>query len=246
MLTHIIDSLTACRRVFVMLICSMTSLWADATFKETVVSFIKANVSQKISAQDFNIILENWTDAWEKENTIDATLTANELSLQNDQRRFTIHVNGLKGGSKKLMGKIEWLTEVPTLNRPIGPDEIIQESDIVMQKVDADRLTATQIKNIPDLIGKTAKNAMLKAGAPLNKSEIQSPLVIKKGNIVTITYKKGNLRISTQGVAEKDGYADEMIPFETQNGSSEKRLKKIIHAKVVSSNSAVMGDPDAV
>lgn len=229
--------------IFALLLNSATA----GSFKETIINFIKANVSQKISAPDFDIQLENWTDAWDKENISESDLVLKDLQVTQDQRRFTIQVDGVMGSIKKFMGKIEWLAEVATLNRPIGPGEIVQETDIIMQKVNADRLNANQIKDKRDLIGKTAKNTMLKAGVPLNKSELQSPIAIKKGALTIINYQKGNLRITTQAIAEKDGCIGDTISFETLSASKEPNTaqKRIIHAQVIGVNSAMIGDQNA-
>ena len=64
--------------------------------------------------EDFGIVLDNWTKAWEADKVQDLRLK--DLKITHNQSRFTAQLEGLKT-TKRLFGKVEWYIEVPVLNR---------------------------------------------------------------------------------------------------------------------------------
>lgn len=77
-----------------------------------------------------------------------------------------------------------------------------------------------------DVIGKIAKRAISK-NSPITPSSLTQPVIIKRGQPVSILVKTGNFQVSVKGKALMDGTADELIRAE--NTSS----KKIIYGKVI-------------
>jgi flagella basal body P-ring formation protein FlgA len=207
--------------------------------KDEVLEILRAELSQKITTHDFQVSLDNWSDAWGKSKNLKEAplLSLTELSLVADQRRFTTILNIGEKFSRKLIGRIDWLIEIPVLTNPINSNFVITESDISWQKFPADRITSTMAAKKEDLLGKTSRRGVLKLGMPINLNELQSPVVIKKGDTVQVSYKSRALEITARALAKSDGSIGEMIYFEplsqSHNGNEPNRQKKIIQAKVV-------------
>jgi flagella basal body P-ring formation protein FlgA len=209
---------------------------AAPTLKDLLLESLKGDISQKITAPDFNIALSNWSVLWEpkdfvKEDSPQTKLSFTNLTVEDDQRRFSVEFQWDQNVTKKLVGTIEWMVSVPVLKNPLSPGSIIQESDITFQKHKADRLTAQIITKVEDLVGKTARNQMLKMGTPLTTTELQSPVLVRRGERVQVTYRSNALVVSASGLAKSQGCLGDMITIESGPNKS-------IQAKVVGINQA--------
>lgn len=216
--------------------------------KEHVLEMLKAELSQQVAANDFQISLDNWLDVWGKSEDATKTplLSVTNVSLMTDQRRFAAVLSIEGGASRKLVGKIDWLIEIPVLNNPINSNRTITESDITWQKFSADKVTPTMITKKEDLLGKTSKYSVLRLGVPINLSELQCPVVIKKGDTVQVNYKSRTLEITARALAKSNGSIGETIFFEPLsqgNGNEFNSSKKTIQAKVIGPNVAEIVRP---
>lgn len=204
------------------------------TVHSEVLSLLNAEVSQKINISDFEIKLDNWTPSWESDKI--QCLKLKGLNITQNQTRFNAQIDGFKA-TKRLFGKVEWYIDVPVLNRILRPGEEIQADDIMLQKIESHKINAFHLTNIDQLIGMVGRHSVLKPGMPLTKSEIQAPMIVKRGSVMRVTLKKGALTVSNKGIALKDAARDATIPIEMmQNGS--KKDKKTVYAVVLSSENA--------
>ncbi len=223
-------------KVLFFLISFFVECDAAPTLKDLIVESLKGDISQKITATDFDVVLSNWSVLWEpKDFTSDPEphkkLRLDGLNIEDNQRRFTVDFKWSDFASKKIYGTIEWLVSVPVLKTPIMPGTIIQETDIAWQKYKADRLTSNMLTKISDLVGKTSNGQALKVGVPLHSTDVMAPILVKRGAHVQITYKSPSLVISSVAVAKNQGSLGEVITLETSQNKS-------IQAKIVGPNQA--------
>ncbi|MBP9752877.1 MAG: flagellar basal body P-ring formation protein FlgA [Proteobacteria bacterium] len=210
-------------------------LFADqkAAVKDEVTMLIKAELSQKLIGQDFDISLDYWTDAWGDEK--EKTLAAKDLELLQSNSRFQLDVQGFKDNKiKKISGKIIYKMAIPVLKRPLQIGEEIDEDDIVLQAVSLDDISHSYLTKKEQLVGLMPKNMALKPNTPLLKGQLQAPVVIKKGAIIRVSFEKKSLKITNKGVALKDGSKQDIIPIEITTHDP-KQPKKVVEAFVVSS-----------
>jgi len=199
-----------------------------------VISLLNAEISQKVNVNDFIIKLDNWTPSWEGDKV--QSLTLKELKVTHNQTRFTAQIDGFKS-TKKLFGKVEWYIEVPVLNRMLRPGEEIQADDISLQKIESHKINAFHLINTEQIIGMIARHSVLKPGMLLTKSDIQAPVVVKRGSVMRVTLKKGSLIVSNKGIALRDAARDATIPIEIIQNNN-KKDKKTVYAVVLSSENA--------
>ncbi len=196
-----------------------------------ITNTLKIHLQDKVNfSGDFNVNLVTSKLSIPHEAEED-TLILEEVHFAPDQRNFQAILaiaNGDKRARlKEISGKIDPLSEVPILARAIAPGDIIEASDIAWNKLPTNRLSQSFILKAEDLIGQTAKNRILQPGQPLNHHEVRAPIVVKRGDAVTIAYKSNSMILTTTAIAERDTATGEMARFKTMDGN------KIIQARVV-------------
>ncbi|AIK95509.1 flagellar basal body P-ring formation chaperone FlgA [Candidatus Odyssella acanthamoebae] len=211
----------------------IAQVWAAPTPFSTldVTNALKTHLQDKVNfSGDFNVNLIPNKISIPHEADED-TLTLEEVHFAADQKNFqailTIANGDKRTPLKMIAGKIEPLSKVPTLARVITPGDIIEASDITWNKLPSSRLSQNFILKAEDLIGQTAKNRVLQPGQPLNRQDVRAPIVVKRGDAVTIAYRSDSMILKTTAIAEKDAAIGEMTRFKTMNGN------KTIQARVV-------------
>ncbi|CAO5678702.1 MAG: hypothetical protein HEEMFOPI_00397 [Holosporales bacterium] len=204
--------------------------------KDEVLNLIKAELSQKLTGQEFDITLDYWTDAWGDEK--EKTFSAQEVELLQNNSRFQIEIQGFKNNkTKKISGKVIYKINIPVLKRPIQVGEEIEEEDVVLQHVSLDNINQSYLTKKEQLIGMIVKNAPLKPNTPLLKGQVQAPILIKKGEVIRVIYEKKFIKISNKGIALKDGAKQDVIPVEIATHDA-RQPKKVVDALIVSSHDA--------
>jgi flagellar basal body P-ring formation protein FlgA len=127
---------------------------------------------------------------------VSAYVTASAADVTTDRVRVT--------------GRVRRMLDMPVLTRLIAPGETIAASDIETIAVPADRLTQSFVVADAELIGKTPKRS-IRPGEPVRPSDIQTPIVIHKGDLVTVVLKSAALLLTAQAKALEDGTQGQAI-----------------------------------
>jgi len=172
-----------------------------------------------------------------------ATVTIDALAVQGVARRagldwpnseglrtIVVHagVASLQAGASAGRGNVEVLT----YTRSLSAGEIVQPSDVVWAKAAA--APADGPSDADQVIGQVAKRA-LRAGAVVMARDVGSAQVIKKGDIVTVTYESDGVSLALQGLAMATAGVGETLPV--QNTLS----KKVVQSVVTGPGQAVVG-----
>lgn len=128
---------------------------------------------------------------------------------------------------KVFKGRAEPCVRIPVLDSDVAKGHIIQH--VTHHNVPCRLAGKNTLKDDAELLGKETK-IPLKAGKPIYQNQVQQPVLIKKGDFVTVKYEGQSFTVTNQGTAEKDGVADALIPIKCHN--------KTVLARVVGSNMA--------
>ena len=135
-------------------------------------------------------------------------LALDGLTLDRQSGHFSAFLTasgGEPGASRlRVSGRLLRNAEVPTLVRPIATGEIVSAGDIQLVSVRADRLGADALLQASELVGKAARHT-LRAGQPLRLSDVETPVVVHRGSIVTIVLDSPALHLTVEGKAIEDG-----------------------------------------
>ncbi len=105
---------------------------------------------------------------------------------------------------QRVSGRIFRIVNVPTLNRAMAPGETIRAGDVVFLRLRADRIAGDVVAETAELVGRTPRHP-LRAHEPLRAGDIQVPLAVRKGDLVTVFLETPLMRLSAQGKALDDG-----------------------------------------
>lgn len=136
------------------------------------------------------------------------------------------YVDGEKARTLGVSGKVEVFENVYMASRPIRRNEMITPTEIQVQRINitdsADRFAtrSDQVEN---------RRALRDIGVhqPIELKDLDKPLVLKKGDPVTIVYDQPGLQVTAKGRVNSDGGIGDTLAV--VNVSS----KKTIHCKVV-------------
>ncbi|MGF7177755.1 flagellar basal body P-ring formation chaperone FlgA [Azospirillum doebereinerae] len=133
-------------------------------------------------------------------------------------------------------GRAFGVVQVPVLSRRVVPGDVIGPADVDWQDVRADQTSSDTAATDAQLIGMTPKR-----GVPTNQQvrlrDLQSPRMIDKGALVTITLATDSLSLTTQGKALQDGGRGDVIRVVNTQSN------RIVEATVAGPNIVAVAKP---
>lgn len=116
---------------------------------------------------------------------------------------------------------------LPSLLEKGKRGQTIKATDIIYTKVVVNTGMQSYISDSNALIGKALKRDIM-ARNPLKNSDLATPIMIEKGDRVTIRYQKKSLTIESSCVALENGSEGEVIKLKNLDSN------KVLHGKVIS------------
>ena len=101
--------------------------------------------------------------------------------------------------------------------QPLSCGEVITAAHLELRPVDylpqaTDRRTA--VESMEDLIGLEARHA-IRAGEVVFSDQVQSPVLIKRGEMISVSSHAGGIRVRTTARARQDGAKGEIVQVES-------------------------------
>ncbi len=136
--------------------------------------------------------------------------------------RFVLRM--AQGNGVAVTGVVARTQRYAVVNRAIDRGELIGEADIAYMEAPA--VSARGFVTDADaLVDKSARRA-LAANKPIRAADVETPTLVKKGAIVTLTYQVDGLRMTHQGVAMHNGGAGDVVSV--RNIKSDRTLKGVV------------------
>jgi len=154
------------------------------------------------------------------------------LDWPNSEGLRTIVVHAGLAGASASATSARGNVEVLTYARSLSAGEIVQPSDLIWAKAAA--APSGALSDADAVIGQVAKRP-LREGAAVLARDVGSAQVIKKGDVVTVTYESGGISLALQGLAM--GTAGVGDTLAVQNTVS----KKVVQSVVTGPGQAVVG-----
>jgi flagella basal body P-ring formation protein FlgA len=142
------------------------------------------------------------------------TVAVQALTFDKKSLRWQANMHVLSGGktvsTMPISGRYEPMVSVPMLNREVKPDDIISDADITWKSVTERHLRKDTVRAPEDLIGKSPKR-YISAERAIRMTEVNQPIILKKGSAVQVTYSSPYMSIRTTGLAMESGSKGSLV-----------------------------------
>lgn len=153
-----------------------------------------------------------------------ASISVDNLHIDAARGEFTATVSA--GDARKdVNGKYYTIAQLPVLKAPLRPGDVITKGDVDYIDVRSSDVSPTMIVDADRLIGQTPKRG-LSALKPLVASDVTAPMIIKKGDLVTMTLQSDIMMLTTQGRAMENGAAGDVV--KVMNTSSKQTIDAVV------------------
>jgi flagella basal body P-ring formation protein FlgA len=129
----------------------------------------------------------------------------------------------------EIRGVVYRTARVPVLSRPLRHGQVIGEEDIAWKDMRAGTVDTNIAIDLDAVVGKTPRTA-LRAGEPLRRTELMAPVVVAKGELVTMMLAAPQMMLTAQGRATENGANGQVIKVENT------RSKMAVEAVVIGPN----------
>ncbi|SMH60424.1 flagellar basal body P-ring formation chaperone FlgA [Azospirillum agricola] len=169
-------------------------------------------------------------------------LTVENLYYNPVQGRFAAEIvvsNTQPAVRLPVAGRAFGVVQVPVLARRVVPGDVIGPSDVDWQDVRADQTSSDTAATDAQLIGMTPRRGV-PTNQPVRLRDLQSPRMIDKGALVTITLATESMSLTTQGKALQDGGRGEVIRVVNTQSN------RIVEATVAGHNLVAVAKPGTI
>ena len=125
--------------------------------------------------------------------------------------------------------RIKLYKPVVTAKAPLARQHILRADDIVLEEKDVSVLLGGYLSQADQYLGRVVKRPIV-AGQVLLPHMFANPLLIKRGERVTLLVENSSLQVRMQGTALQDGSAGDIIHI--RNAAS----KRVVEGRVISTS----------
>ena len=148
-------------------------------------------------------------------------------------QRFTVEISDA-GGTKEIqvIANVQrpFMVVVPV--RPLGRGEVVRASDLQLQTVSAAGNHVNSLSSLEQAIGQEATRP-LPAGRPLQRSDLQQAILVKRNNVVTVFVRSRGVQIRTSAKALEDGARDDVIKLQSLENRDDQFVARVTAFKEV-------------
>lgn len=141
-------------------------------------------------------------------------LALDGLTINSRTDRFVVFVtaaaNSADAQRKRVTGRIIYEETVAVPTRGIAGGEIVAPGDVTAITLPRSRVPADAVTDPQQLVGQEARH-LLAAGQIVRAADIEAPVVVHRGDLVTMEIDTPIMQLTAQGKALGDGAMDTMI-----------------------------------
>ncbi|MCK7614869.1 flagellar basal body P-ring formation chaperone FlgA [Roseibium sediminicola] len=126
---------------------------------------------------------------------------------------FTLHATvAVEFGTDRLIlsGIATEMIDVVTLAQPVRRGDIVKEEDLDMLRIARNKVPAGALTDLDDIVGKQAR-INVRANAPLSRRDFQRPVLIERGEKITVTFIMPGMKLTSRAQAMDDGAKGDVI-----------------------------------
>ncbi len=180
--------------------------------------------------QDFTINIFQLAQA--KNATAGNDVYFSDLVISDNSDHFSVNVHLDEKKSFVLKGEIIQRTFMPVLTHAISPGHIISKNDITFKAFPIKSIRPQYITDIQNIIGKESRHSFLNPNQPIEQNQLKNPLVVKRGDMVNVSYHGISVQVTAKMSATADYSLNDTGVFELIKFENGRKITKKVTAKV--------------
>jgi flagella basal body P-ring formation protein FlgA len=160
------------------------------------------------------------------------------LNIDPRTGRFSVFVtapaNSDNAQRQRVSGRIIYQVTIAVPAHGMSIGDVFGPADVTETKLPRERVASDAITNRQQIIGKAARR-ILRAGETVRAGDIAEPIVVRKGDLVTMALNTPGMQLTAQGKAVEDGAMGTSIRVTNTQSN------RVIDAVVVGPNQVVIG-----
>ena len=116
--------------------------------------------------------------------------------------------------------------------RPLRRGDIVRLADVELQEVSAVKSAGDTYRDITDVVGQEVKQT-LSPGDPIRATAVQAPILVRRGEAVTVVALAAGVRVKTEGRAVQQGSYGELITVESLADRKQKFSARVVDVQQV-------------
>ncbi len=129
------------------------------------------------------------------------------------------------GRSFRLTGRAVPVVAMPALTRTVPAGVVIEKADIGWIEIEAGRLPRDALADLDAIVGKSARRP-LPAGRLLRQRDVSTPILVRKGTLVTMVVIAPGLELRATGRVLENGGRGDMI--RVMNVGSKRTVQAVV------------------
>lgn len=215
-----------------------TSMLDTVTVERAAQTITTAQIVQRLGEtvqnqieghEKVSIVLDNPNQTIQLPTTVPASFGVSNLTVDPTSRRLNATIFAPADGAPiiqtSIAGRAIPLQPVPVLADGHRTGQIIRAEDLIIIDTPIDRITPDVLTNQEEIIGRAPKRG-INARALIKDRDIQMPVLVKRGDLVTLSYHQGGMALTIKARALDDGAKGALIRIQNMN------TKKVIDAVV--------------
>ncbi|MBN2023103.1 MAG: flagellar basal body P-ring formation protein FlgA [Pirellulales bacterium] len=177
---------------------------------------IVAHLTQAVAAEPWSVALElSGEQARLVAGVGNAVAIQGGRSPWTGSQRFEVTVTPPDGAAARFVvdAHVALPEAVVTAVRALPRGAMLGAADLQLQRTDAPLAVEGTFHAIEEVVGKEAVRAIA-AGQPITEDAVRSPLLVRRGEIVSVTAQSTSIRLTTNARAREDGSLGDVIRVE--------------------------------
>lgn len=141
---------------------------------------------------------------------IEPTLNVVTSSFNNDRQTFSATLRTANDKTLHYKGIAHKIVQIPVLNTVLRRGDNIKKSMVSMINIREDQITEQMVLRRDELVGMTPRK-IIRANEPVQLSQLDKPIMVKRGDLVTMQLKSGPISLTALAKAMENGTKGDII-----------------------------------
>ena len=200
---------------------------SDEIDRFDVQAALEEKLQKEMNGQKFDMELTDNSVGFHVPATADRTVNVERLTYNAAKGEFRAVISAAVApdAKKEVSGHYFLINKMPVLKFPMNVGEVIKTDDIDYIDMRSSDITSSMLTDAASLVGQSLRHG-IPAMKPVTASDVRLPVIVKKGDLVTMVLKNSTLSLTAQGRALDNGATGDAI--RVMNSTSKQVVDAIV------------------